>query len=179
MLAPYSVAASGRGRLESSSIPLCFILRMKPSVTLSLLAILLLTAACSSTANKAEQAKLPPPGIEVTEVIGPPELNYPVGRIDVKYDFVIQNNASVPITLRGVHLETVNPGIGDYFVPPQEWRAHNTVASHATETAEVWAHGRAYGRGAREDELVTLRVVAYFDTPDGPFNKSFMVVVGK
>src|SRR5260221_5316925 len=108
----------GRGQgMESSRIFPRFTLHMKQKVPLSLLATLLFAAACSSVSS-GPRVKIIEPNIGIRQVVGPAELGYPQGPIEVEYEFEIKNNSAEPLTLRKVHVQTVNPAGGAYSLRP-------------------------------------------------------------
>ena len=164
--------------MESSRIFPRFTLHMKQKVPLSLLATLLFAAACSSVSS-GPRVKIIEPNIGIRQVVGPAELGYPQGPIEVEYEFEIKNNSAEPLTLRKVHVQTVNPAGGAYSLRPYDYFMNKTIAPNTTEAVQVWARGYGFGRGARDTEPVTLRGVAYFDTPVGYYTQPFVREMGQ
>ena len=115
----------------------------------------------------------------IHQLVGPAELNYPQGPIEVQYEFEIENNATVPLTLRRVRVSTVNPIGGAYRLVPRDYYMNKTIAPNTTEAVQVWARGYGFGRGPRDTEPVTLKGVAYFDTPAGYYNLPFQREMGQ
>ncbi len=165
--------------MESSRILSRFTLGMKRNAALSLLATIVFAAACSSSVSSGPRAQIIQPTLDVRQVVGPPELGYPEGPIEVKLEFIIKNNSSEPLTMRRVTVSTVNPLGGAYSLRPRDYFMNKTIASNTTEAVEVWARGYGWGRGAREAEPVTLKGIAYFDSPVGYITQPFMRELGQ
>ena len=62
------------------------------------LMVLLAVACASSKAQNGKPAR-PDVAIDVEQVVGPAQLNYPYGPMEVQYEFLIQNPSAQPITL--------------------------------------------------------------------------------
>jgi hypothetical protein len=139
---------------------------------------LFLAAACSSFSDGAH-AKLIEPNIEVRQLVGPAQLAYPEGPIEVQYQFIVQNNSSEPLTLRRVKLSTSNPMGGAYSIRPRDYSMNQTIAPNTVGTINVWVRAYGWGRGMREAEPVTLKGTAYFDTPVGYLTKFFIKEIGQ
>ncbi len=154
---------------------------MKTKAALSLLATVLLTAACSSSApaHQGPRATLIEPDLGVRQLVGPAELGFPQGPMEVKYQFIIRNNSGEPLTLRRVQVSTTNPAGGAYSLRPRDYYMNETIAPNTTGTVDVWARAYGWGRGMRESEPVTLKGIAYFDTPVGYLNKVFIQELGQ
>lgn len=154
---------------------------MKQKAALSLLATLVF-AACSSSSSQVSsgpRGDFTEPNVEIRQVVGPAELGYPQGPIEVQYEFEIKNNASVPVTLRRVRVSTVNPIGGAYRLVARDYYMSKAIAPNTVEVVQVWARGYGFGRGPRDTEPVTLKGVAYFDTPTGYYNFPFMREMGQ
>jgi len=154
---------------------------MKPNAVPSLLAAILLAAACSSSSgvSSGPRAKIIEPTLEIRQVVGPAELGYPQGQIEVKYQLRITNNSSEPLTLRKVHFATVNPQGGAYSVREREYFMKETIPPNSIGAVEVWVRAYGWGRGLRDSEPVTLKGVAYYDTPVGYYNQVFVKEIGQ
>lgn len=152
---------------------------MKHKAALSLLAALIVTAACSSSISSGPHAQLIEPELGVRQLVGPAELGFPQGPMEVKYQFVVKNNSSEPLTLRRVQVSTVNPAGGAYSVRQRDYYMKQTIAPNTVGAVEVWVRAYGWGRGLREAEPVTLKGVAYFDTPVGYLNKVFVRELGQ
>ncbi|HUJ14911.1 MAG TPA: hypothetical protein VL284_14085 [Thermoanaerobaculia bacterium] len=142
--------------------------------SLVLLAVLL--ASCATSKSSQPKAKIPEPGIGIEQVVGPADLGYPSGPIDVKYNLAVQNNAAVPITLTRVDLrsELGVAGSGAYTLRRDFYNFHQQIPPNSVGVVTFWAHAYAYGRNNRDTEPVTVRGVAYFDTPVGATQKVFI-----
>lgn len=139
---------------------------MKRLTVLAVAAALL--AACSS----GPRANIIQPEMEMYQLVGPADLNYPRGRIEVQYAFRIENRSSEPITLRQVQISPVGAG-GPYVVERWTYHLNRTIGPAATEDVAFWvrafAEGDAYALDANAP--VSLRAVAHFDSPAGRFQK--------
>jgi hypothetical protein len=137
---------------------------------LALLAALFL-AACSST-PQGPQANVAAPEFEIEQTFGPGDVGYPDGPLDVKYELRIRNRSTVPMTFKRLSLRTVNPAGGPYtLTQPLEHTFNVPIPPNGEKTVELWAHARSYGVSMRDREPVTLKGVAYFDTPQGYINQ--------
>ena len=132
----------------------------------------LFLAACSSSSSQGPKATIAAPDVDIDQALGPGDLGFPDAPIDVKYQIRVRNNAAVPITLRRVNLHTVNPPGGAYtLTPPLVHTMNVTIPPSGEQTIEVWAHARSYGVSMRDREPVTVKGVAYFETPQGYYNQ--------
>src|SRR5260370_17849936 len=104
--------------MESSRILFRFTPGMKRNAALSLLATIVFAAACSSSVSSGPRAQIIQPTLDVRQLVGPPQLGYPEGPIEVKLDFIIKNNSSDPLTMRPVPLSTLNPLYCAYRLHP-------------------------------------------------------------
>lgn len=139
---------------------------------------LFLAAACSSFSN-GPRATLIEPNIEVRQLVGPAQLGYPEGPIEVQYQFIVQNNSSEPLTLRRMKLSTSNPMGGAYSIRPRDYSMNRTIAPNTVGTIDLWVRAYGWGQGMREAEPVTLKGTAYFETPVGYLNKFFIKEIGQ
>ena len=136
--------------------------------------ILLLAVACASSKSQTGKAAKPDLPIEIEQVVGPAELNYPYGPIEVQYQLVVQNPTSQPITLTRVAVATLNSQGSAYTLRRDFYNIRKTIAPHATEGVTFWAKAFSYGRSMRDTEPITLRAIVYFDWPEGNFQKILM-----
>jgi hypothetical protein len=136
----------------------------------AVLAVLIL-AACSS-ASQGPKANIIEPEFEIEQTFGPGDVGYPDAPIDVKYEIRIQNRSTIPMTFKRLNLHTVNPPGGAYtLTPPLEHPFNVEIPPNGEKTIEMWAHARSYGVSMRDREPVTIKGVAYFDTPQGYYNQ--------
>lgn len=146
-------------------------------------AAVLAAVACSSSgpATPKQKAEIPQPDFEIRQLVGPPELNYEEGQIEVKYRLEISNRADVPITLSRLEIVTVNPEGGAYTLDPRH-RAYyfrKPIPAHEHLGIDFWAKAYGYGRSTRENEPVTVRGTLYFETPNGYYNQVFVKEIGQ
>jgi hypothetical protein len=133
-----------------------------------ILAALVMAAGCSSS---TQNAKIIEPEVELLQIVGPAELNYPTGNVDVQFEFRIFNKSSEPITLK--HLDLASVGGGAYSLR-RELRPFNVVVGpNEGKAVTVWSKAYLRGRTAVENEPVSIRGIAYFNSPSGPFRKIF------
>jgi hypothetical protein len=148
---------------------------------LALAAIVLAACSSSSPATPKQKASIPEPEFELRQLIGPPELNYEEGNIEVKFRLDIGNRADVPITLSRVEMVTVNPPGGAYTLDSRR-RAYyfrKTIDPHQSVTVEFWAKAIGYGRGRRDSEPVTIRGMLYYEIPNGYYRQVFVKEIGQ
>ena len=131
-----------------------------------------LFAACAS--SKQPGTKIPEPGLGIEQVVGPANLGYPYGPIEIKYNFAVQNNAAEPITLIRVDLQTINPAGGAYTLRREFHNVRQTIPPNSVGVVSFWARAMSWGRSMRETEPVTVRGIAYFEAPSGVFQKVFI-----
>jgi len=141
---------------------------------LLLLVLIGLFASCATTKSNAPKAEIASPGIGIEQVVGPRDLGYPYGQIEVKYNFAVQNNAAIPITLIRVDIQSENPGGGAYSLRRNFYNFHQEIPPNSIGVVTFWARAMGWGRGARETEPVTVRGVAYFESPSGTLQKIFI-----
>ena len=148
-----------------------------------LAAAALAAVACSSSgpAVPKQKAEIPAPDFEIRQLVGPPELNYETGAIEVKFRLDIGNRGGIPMTLRRIEIRTVNPEGGAYTLDPSHRAYYFNKTINAQEKASIdfWAKAYGYGRGSRENEPVTVRGTLYFETPNGYYNQVFVKEIGQ
>src|SRR5687768_8815615 len=89
------------------------------------LACLAVIACGSSGSSGADLPAANPPGTVLPEtslvqLIGPEELNWEVGNIELKYALRVRNLAAEPITLRQIQIQTVGVE-GPYYMPQRSY----------------------------------------------------------
>ncbi len=139
---------------------------------LALLAVVLF-ASCASSSGKPGP-KIPEPGIGLEQVVGPAQLNYPYGPIEVKFSLAVQNNAPHPITLIRVDVGSLNPQGGAYSLRRDFYNFRETIPANGQAAVSFWAKAFSWGRSIRENEPVTIRGIVYFESPAGTFQKVFI-----
>ena len=131
----------------------------------------LFAAACASGGN-APKSKITDPDVEIEQEVGPAELNWPYGPIDLKYALQVTNKWDQPITVNRINVSTMNPAGAGYALRRDYYNLQaTTIQPGETRTVEFWAHGFSYGHSARETEPITFRGIVYFTTPAGPSQK--------
>jgi hypothetical protein len=148
-----------------------------------LAAAALAAVACSSSgpATPKQKAEIPQPDFEIRQLVGPAELDYEEGPIEVKYRLDIGNRADLPITLSRLEIGTVNPEGGAYTLDSRRraYYFHKTINAHEHAAIDFWAKAYSYGRSSRENEPVTVRGTLYFQTPNGYYNQVFVKEIGQ
>ena len=136
-----------------------------------LAACLIALAACSS----APQANLLQPDVEMYQLIGPADLNYPPGSIEVQFGLRIANRSSEPIKLRQVEMTPVGSG-GPYEIRRFTYHFNHEIAPNGTRDVAFWARADATGDAFALDANapVSLRAVAVFESPSGHLRKILM-----
>jgi hypothetical protein len=145
--------------------------------------IVLSLAACSSSspAGAPKKAQIPAPAFEIRQLVGPAQLTYEEGSIEVKLALDIGNRADVPMTLQRLDIVTVNPEGGAYTldVAHREYYFRKIIEPHKAMRVVFWAKATGYGRSSRDSEPVTVRGTLYFDTPGGHYNHVFVKEIGQ
>jgi hypothetical protein len=131
-------------------------------------------ASCATSKSAQPKAAIPSPGIGIEQVVGPREVGYPYGPIEVKYNFAVQNNATIPITLIRVDIQSDNPAGGAYSLRRNFYNFKQEIPPNSIGVVTFWAKAFGWGRGMRETEPVTVRGVAYFQSPNGNLQKVFI-----
>ncbi len=132
----------------------------------SVLALVAL-AACSSSHGPDTRIR---PEIHLEQAVGPADLGYPGGSIQVQYEVQITNHAQEPITLRRIEVRSM--GGGAYRLRPEAYPFNEKVTAGNFVAVRFWAHAfqaGAFGRGSTEP--VTLRAILYFESPTGSFQE--------
>ena len=149
---------------------------------LLILPLLSLAVACSSSAprSSAPKANVPAPEFSIEQLFGPSDAGFPVGGFEVQYRLEIANRAEVPLTLKRITIQTVNPSGGAYtLTAPHDYYFNKSIAAKSTDAIEFWARAYGYGRSMRDSEPVTIRGVAYFQSPSGYVNQVFVRELGQ
>lgn len=132
---------------------------------LSLLAVIAAAlAACSSAGN----AGILPPDVEMYQLVGPADLNYPRGTIEIQYGLRIANRSSETIKLRQVAMTPVGAG-GPYEVHRRTYYFNQDIAPNQFKDVSFWARAEAEGNAFAMDANapVSVRAVALFESPSG------------
>jgi len=140
-------------------------------------------AACSTSTpgTPNQKVQIPAPAFEIRQLVGPAQLNYEEGPIEVKFRLDIGNRADIPITLSRVEIVTVNPEGAAYSLDTSH-RAYyfrKTIKPHENASIDFWAKAYGYGRSTRESEPITVRGTLNFETPNGHYNEVFVKEIGQ
>lgn len=144
------------------------------------LTLLAVAAALLAACSTGPKVNILQPEIEMYQLVGPADLNYPSGRIEVQYAFRIENRSAEPIKLTQVQMAPMGAG-GPYVVQRWTYHINRTIAPNATEDVAFWAHAFAEGDAYALDANapVSLRAVAMFDSPAGRFRKILTKTFGQ
>jgi len=138
------------------------------------LSILLIAAGCASSDQSAKpQAHIPAPDITITGRTDLSNLPAVATGVVANLSFRIVNNAEVPITLKHIDL-TGQAGIG-IRIESKNRPFDTVIAPHAVQSVEFQTNAFITDpmAGAGKREPVNVRVVAYFDSPEGSLQKVF------
>lgn len=142
--------------------------------------IVVFAVACSTSSHSTgSKAKLEDPVLNIEQLHGPAQENYPQGPIEVQYELQIGNKSDVPMTLKRVQIRTVNPAGGAYSLTNRAYYFNSTVPPHSDGSVTFWAKGYFFGRGSRESEPVTVQGTANFETPRGYYDKVFVADISQ
>ncbi|MCU1350295.1 MAG: hypothetical protein JWO56_3325 [Acidobacteria bacterium] len=140
-------------------------------------ALFALAAVACSSSNPGD-AKLIKPEISFEQIVGPAELGYPGGRIDIQYEVTIANRSAEPISLRRIEVSSI--GGGAYRLRRESFPFSVTVPPDRQGTLRFWAHALQSGAVFRgSNEPVTLRAILFFDSPAGKFQQIVMRELGQ
>ncbi|MGZ5493630.1 MAG: hypothetical protein ACXW3E_09185 [Thermoanaerobaculia bacterium] len=137
--------------------------------------IVLLLAACSSMKSDS--------GLGATKVnIAKPEMQirqlstvavaarYVEGGLPIQYALKVLNHAGEPITLKQVTVSSM--GYGAYDVPQTSRPFSAVIQPEQTQVVDFWVPANVENVSlVGANGPVTLRVVAYFDSPVGQFQE--------
>lgn len=135
----------------------------------NLLALLALALAWSCSQARVNLLK---PDIAIGQVPIPVFLLERPGSISVTYQMQISNPSSEPVTLRRLDLQTV--GSSPYALRRLPLLFNQLVRPNETVVVTFDAWGYARGGRIGASEPVTVRGIAYFETPSGTVQRVFM-----
>lgn len=132
------------------------------------LLIALLTLSCGST----HSANVLMPQLHMEQLTGVSQSAFMRGPLSIRYKLFVYNRSSEEITLRQLELRTVSPGA---YVPSSSPLPFNQRVAPNT-TAMITFSVRAFAAGGQgiSNQPVTVRAVAYFESPEGPFYQTFV-----
>lgn len=139
---------------------------------LALIACVAVLAACASGGPKA---RIIEPDVEMYQLVGPADLNYPGGSIEVQFALRISNRSSEAIKLRQVEMTPVGAG-GPYTITRRTYFFNQEIAPNEFKDVSFWARAAAEGDAFAMDANapVNVRAVATFESPAGGFRKILM-----
>jgi hypothetical protein len=116
----------------------------------------------------------------LVQLVGPNQLNWDSGMIEMKYALQITNNAPDAITLRQIQIQTVGVE-GPYYVPQSSYFFREPVVAGGTRSVEFFAKALSGGGRYKIDaeSPVSVRIVAYFEAPQGNFRETFITNLGQ
>jgi hypothetical protein len=148
---------------------------MRNTALVALASALLLSCASSTSSpddGTRSNAAIPEPEITFVQLVGPDELNWPEGEIELQYGMRIENRADHAITLKHVQMDPMGTE-GAYTVYRRRYTVPKAIGPNGIEEVTFWAkaysNGRRLGLSARSP--ITVRTTAFFDSPEGPFRK--------
>lgn len=150
-------------------------MRIVAAALLSLLVLLPVVGCTSSTASIPDQvpASLIEPAFKIRQVVGQAfAARHESGPISVKFELDVLNRSSEPLTLERVQLESV--GYGAYTLRRSSVPFEKVIQPRTIETVELWAPAYAESTISGSNGPVTVRAIAYFDSPVGRFQKIFV-----
>lgn len=136
----------------------------------------LATAGCSSSNNPNEVT--PRPEVVLDQLVGPGDLGYPGGRVDIQYQMSIVNPSNETVRLR--YLDISSSGGGAYFIRRDTLRFNEEIGPGHHGAVTFWVHALqagSFGRGSNEP--VTIRGIVHFESPRGPFHQMFIKEIGQ
>ncbi|HYM61493.1 MAG TPA: hypothetical protein VEZ11_11450 [Thermoanaerobaculia bacterium] len=132
----------------------------------------LATVACSSGAPRAQKVEIIQPELVFRQSVGPSDLNYPRGFLEVKYDVQVANRSAEPITVRRIEIQS--DASGAYVIRKDRFLFDQKIDPDHFAVVSFWVRGLARGDSARGTAPVTIRGVVYFDSPVGAFHQFFI-----
>ncbi|HEV7485166.1 MAG TPA: hypothetical protein VGQ65_05750 [Thermoanaerobaculia bacterium] len=120
----------------------------------------------ASSSSGAEAPKL---DIQLRQASMPGDVFYFRGPVNLQYQLAVTNPTSEPITLRRIDLSTM--GSGAYSLHTGATPITRTIPPNGKVTIDLSAWGQSAGGFLRSEEPVTVRGVAYLDSPG---HKSFV-----
>jgi hypothetical protein len=145
--------------------------------------------ACGSSGDSAKSMKALPtaaeigtaePDTQLIQMVGPEQLNWESGEIELKYALQVTNHAADPITLRQIQIQSVGVE-GPYSIPASSYFFRKAVAAGDTTAIEFYAKALSEGNRYRIDaeSPVAIRIIAFFEAPKGNFRKAFITNLGQ
>lgn len=135
------------------------------------LPVALFVLACS--ANKQQSANLISPDIRIQQISATPTAARHVsGPLPVAFRVEVFNNSGEPLTLTRVRVESVGEGAYNLLSSSQAFDAR--IAPDRGVSVEFWTSAIGQNTIMGNNGPVTIRGIAYFDSPVGAFQKIFI-----
>lgn len=142
--------------------------------TLAVIALVVLSSCASmkSDSGKGSTAvNIPLPDMQIQQLSTVPgAARHIEGGLPIQYALAVQNHAGGPITLKQVNV--VSMGYGAYDVPSTSRPFKALIQSDQTQIVDFWVPANIQTTSlVGANGPVTLRVTAYFDSPEGQFQQ--------
>jgi len=138
------------------------------------------SAGSGSDVPTAEKIGTVAPQTELVQLVGPEQLNWEAGQIELKYALKVTNPTAEPLTLRQIQIQTVGQE-GPYTIPQSSYFFREAIGPNSTRAVEFFA--KAYSEGNRYNidaqAPVSMRVIAFFEAPKGNFRQAFIANLGQ
>lgn len=139
--------------------------------TALLAALLFLTVSCAS--NRQPVAQLIEPDFVVRQTSTMPNAaRHVTGAIPVSYEVDVINKSEETLTLEQIRLETV--GAGAYVLPQTSRPFDREIKPQHVATVKMELTASAQNTIQGSNGPVTVRGTAYFKSPYGKFQKTFL-----
>jgi hypothetical protein len=136
-------------------------------------------AACASGSSQTERQARVMPDVQLAEVVGSQDTQMS-GPFDVRYAVQVTNPAAQPITLRRIDVRQI--GGGAYrLVRNLPVVVNTTIAPGETAQVAFWLHAYTTVMPGEmgSNEPVSLRVITFFESPTGSFQKITQALLGQ
>ncbi|MEO8218646.1 MAG: hypothetical protein ABI718_16340 [Acidobacteriota bacterium] len=145
---------------------------MKKSVSLFLAPLILLFAACASSANS--RGNLIEPEFIVHQIGGTAfAARHITGPISVNLQVDVINHSDEALQLDQMRMETIGD-VGAYVIAAQNRPFGKTIGPGQQRTFELWLPAQAEDTITGNNGPVTVRGIAYFSSSIGKFQKIFI-----
>ncbi len=143
----------------------------KSAVVLSVLILSACASMQSDSGKGAARVNIPLPDLQIQQLSTVPvAARHIEGALPVQYALAIRNHAGEPITLKQVSL--VSMGYGAYDVPSTSRPFKALIQPDQTQVVDFWVPANIQSTSlVGANGPVTLRITAYFDSPDGQFQQ--------
>jgi len=145
---------------------------MKKSTLAVALVVLSSCASMKSDSGKGSAGvKIPLPDMQIQQLSTVPgAARHIEGGLPIQFALAVQNHAGGPITLKQVNV--VSMGYGAYDVPSTSRPFKALIQSDQTQIVDFWVPANIQTASlVGANGPVTLRVTAFFDSPEGQFQQ--------